>query len=456
MMKLIFPLFTLLILSLVTSASKKTWHVISMWLLILSLLSVITLYSPLLSLSNLSLWLATDMMSTPLITLTLWVAALMFYASMNIFNNNQAYSQFSMYIIILTLILLWTFSVSNILLFYISFESSLIPTLLLIIGWGYQPERMQAGMYMMIYTIAASLPLLLSILLMYHYNAHLFMFASNISMESSSLFIMKMWWFITILAFMVKMPLYMTHLWLPKAHVEAPVAGSMVLAGILLKLGSYGLLRMSSLFMKANMLMSPYISSIALWGGAITSFICIRQTDLKSLIAYSSVGHMGLLTAGVMSNTTWGWQGAMTLMIAHGLCSSALFALANMTYETTHTRSIYLTKGLLALFPALTLWWFLMAAGNMAAPPTINLLSEIILLTSSLFLSMFTSLSLAIMSFLAAAYSLFLYTSSQHGSTPTFMNSLNLTTPRNHTIILLHAVPLFILVTKSDIVTAWV
>lgn len=456
MIKLIFPLLMLLIISLITSLSKKTWHTLRIWILIITLISTTILYSPLLSLSNLSYWLATDNIRAPLITLTLWIAALIFYARINILTNNQRHSQFSNYILILTLILVWTFRVTNILIFYIRFESSLIPTLLLIIGWGYQPERIQAGIYIIIYTIAASLPLLLRILLIHHYNTHLFIFALNISIQTPSLFILKMWWLITILAFIVKIPLYIFHLWLPKAHVEAPVAGSIVLAGILLKLGRYGLLRMSSIFIKANIVISPYISRIALWGGAITRFICIRQTDLKSLIAYSRVGHIGLLTAGVISNTSWGWQGALTLIIAHGLCSSALFALANITYETTHTRRIYLTKGLLALFPALTLWWFLIAAGNMAAPPTINLLREIILLTRALFLSIFTSLSLAIIRFLAAAYSLFLYTSSQHGRTPSFMNSLNLTTSRNHTIILLHAAPLFILVTKSDIVTAWV
>lgn len=455
MIKLIIPLSTLLILPLITP-SKKLWHVSRIWLLMVTFSSLFSLYSPLLSLSNLSSWLATDNISAPLISLTLWIAALIFYASINIFINNQSSIQFSFYVTALTLILVWTFSVRNILLFYLSFESSLIPTLLLIIGWGYQPERIQAGMYIIIYTIAASLPLLLSILFIYFNNSHLFIFSSQFSIRSPSLFIMKIWWLITILAFMVKIPLYLFHLWLPKAHVEAPVAGSMVLAGILLKLGRYGLLRMSSLFIKANIILSPYISRIALWGGAITRFICIRQTDLKSLIAYSRVGHIGLLTAGAISNTSWGWQGAIALIIAHGLCSSALFALANITYESTHTRRIYLTKGLLALFPALTLWWFLIAAGNIAAPPTINLLREIILLTRSLFLSIYTALSLGIIRFLAAAYSLFLYTSSQHGRTPTFINSLILNTPRNHTIILLHAAPLFILITKSDIVTAWV
>lgn len=452
MIKLIIPLVLLVASS--PSQPSKSWHTTSLFLLVLTLLSVTTIYSPLPSLTNLTLWLATDNIRTPLITLTLWISALIMYARINVIHNNQSPSQFSFYVITLCLILVWTFRVRNILLFYIRFESSLIPTLLLIIGWGYQPERLQAGIYMMLYTIAASLPLLVRILILYFNNCHLFIF-SQIQPTLHSSFILKIWWFITIIAFIVKIPLYFVHLWLPKAHVEAPVAGSIVLAGILLKLGRYGLLRISSLFIKTNILLAPAISSIALWGGVITRFICIRQTDLKSLIAYSRVGHIGLLTAGIISRTLWGWQGAIALIIAHGLCSSALFALANITYETTHTRRIYLTKGLLRLFPAITLWWFLIAAGNMAAPPTINLLREILLLTRSLFLSNLAFIGLGLISFLAAAYSLYLYTSSQHGITPLFINSLNLTTSRNNSVILFHVVPLFLLISKSDIITAW-
>lgn len=456
MIKILIPLFSLLTLQ-IHHKSNKTWHRLRIWLLLLTFIRFPILYSPIFSLSNISLWTSVDIISAPLISLTLWISALMIYARSNVLINKQAPFIFTFYIISLALILRWTFSVNNILLFYIRFESSLIPTLLLIIGWGYQPERIQAGIYIMIYTIAASLPLLVRIIILYQNNAHLFIFSQIYSsIFSNSSFLVKLWWVITITAFIVKIPLYFFHLWLPKAHVEAPVAGSIILAGILLKLGRYGLLRISSLFIKTNILLTPYITRIALWGGVITRFICIRQTDLKSLIAYSRVGHIGLLTAGTISNTTWGWQGSLILIIAHGLCSSALFALANITYESTHTRSIYITKGLLSLFPALTMWWFLIAAGNIAAPPTINLLREIVLLTSSLFLSTFTILGLGFIRFLAAAYSLYLYTSSQHGASPSFINPINLTLSRNYTIILLHIVPLFLTILKADVLISWI
>lgn len=153
------------------------------------------------------------------------------------------------------------------------------------------------------------------------------------------------------MAFLVKIPLYGIHLWLPKAHVEAPVAGSIILAAVLLKLGGYGIMRIVVVLDPLTKELAYPFIVLALWGVIITGTICLRQTDLKSLIAYSSVGHMGLVVAGILIQTPWGFAGALILMIAHGLTSSALFCLANTNYERTHTRTMVLTRGLQAVFP---------------------------------------------------------------------------------------------------------
>lgn len=283
----------------------------------------------------------------------------------------------------LLLFLCLRFFSESTLLFYFFFEASLIPIFWIILGWGYQPERTLARIIIFFYTLASSFPLLISLFLINYLRISTSLLTPFIFYPETN----SLWFSLTLVtAFLVKFPIFMFHLWLPKAHVEAPVAGSIILAGVLLKLGGYGLYRLAALWFIGP---ANYFIIISILGGAYLRILCCRLTDIKVIIAYSSVVHMSMIIAALLRLEKTRLLGIWWIILAHGLVSSGIFAGANILYEQRHSRRILINKGGLRFNPAFSLFWFLLLIINFRGPFTLNLLRETNLIMGVLSISFF-------------------------------------------------------------------
>nr|QTC30736.1 NADH dehydrogenase subunit 4 [Psyttalia lounsburyi] len=373
-----------------------------------------------------------DYISYSLMLLTMWILNLSIYL-------NKISKKFSYIFIFLLLNILMTFVSLNLMIFYIFFETSLIPIILIIMGWGYQIDRIQASMYMFFYTLFGSLPLLIIILMIYQEKNSLMMNLMNLM----NLKYKTMYFFIFMnMAFIIKMPMYLFHLWLPKAHVEAPISGSMILAGIMLKLGSYGLYRSMMIFPKLMNNFNKMMICICLIGSLISSLICLNQSDLKIIVAYSSVVHMSLMLASMFTLFNMSLKGSLMMMIAHGLCSSSMFYLVNLNYMRLKSRNNMINKNMLNIYPSISLWWFLVYSSNFSAPPSLNLFSEIFLLMGLIQWNLFLMSILILILFFSTCYSIFIYSFSQYGKMNFSMFMMNNIMCKEYLIIILHWLPL--------------
>ncbi len=360
--------------------------------------------------------LGVDGVSILFVLLTTAIMPLVFLSSWNITFRVKEYM---IAFLILETLMIGVFCALDLVLFYIFFEAGLIPMFIIIGIWGGN-NRIYASFKFFLYTLLGSILMLIALIAMWKISG-----TSNIAYLTDFKFShqtfpvlgidilggtqMLLWWAF-FASFAVKLPMWPFHTWLPDAHVEAPTAGSVVLAAILLKLGGYGFLRFSvPMFPNASNIMQDFVFFLSVVAIIYTSLVALRQTDMKKLIAYSSVAHMGFVTIGIFSFNRQGIDGAIFQMLSHGFISAALFLIVGVIYDRIHTRDIEAYGGLVLRMPFYALIFMFFTMANIGLPGTSGFVGEVLALVGVFQVNKLTALGAAIGVILSAAYALWLY-----------------------------------------------